>query len=368
MPILAVLLLAGALLLTLGYHACFDGYRKLLGPDKAGAAIVFPLVLFLRWSCVGGVLWICIGKGGFGGPESRGLQYFLVFLVHGVLGVVSVVSGMVRLSSTDLSERTVGALSWVPFLLPAFQAVFLLTVLFPDAIDAGSLAPVRYGALGLMGGVGLAAGGVLLALTVREHRKSEADRVQREKEEYEQERAQAEAVEKRFKALTPESSLGDWLEFRQWDKPEELRAAALKAILQRPNLGRELSERILLPDHETARIAMYFVGELEPPPATVIEAIRVRVEEVVKVAESIDPNADDSRNVLYERIHTLATGFTAAAHGLRRAGVDLRPELRKVSAACGPREKAPPRSIADSCDRVIEHFDKLDREAAAATR
>jgi len=365
MPIVAVLLMVGALLLTFGYHACFAGYKKLLGPDKAGAAITFPLILFLRWSCIAGVLWICIGKGGFGGPDSRGLQVFLVLLVHALFGVVSVLSGMLKISSSDLSERTVSAMSWVPFLLPAFQAVVVLTMLFPGAFEAGSLAPVRYGSMALMGAVGLAAGVVLSAMSIREHRQSEAARIQREKEEGEKERAEAVAVGKRFQALTPESPLGDWMEFRMWDKPEEMRAAALKAIVQRPNLGRELSERILLPDHEAARVAMYFVGELEPPPADVIDAIRARVDEVVKVAESIDPNADDSRNVLYARIHTLSTGFTAAAHGLRRAGVDLRPELRKVSEACGPREKAPPRSIADSCDRVIQHYDQVDQQAAA---
>ena len=38
-----------------------------------------------------------------------------------------------------------------------------------------------------------------------------------------------------------------------------------------------------------------------------------------------------------------------------------------ASAACGPREKMPPRSIADSCDRVIEHYDQLD-QAATSTK
>src|SRR5262245_3478481 len=126
MPIVAVLLLVGALLLTFGYHACFAGYQKLLGPDRAGAAAVFPLVLFLRWSCLAGVFWICLQNGGFGGPDTRALQVFLVFLVHVVLGVVSVISGMLKISSTDLSERTVSAMSWAPFLIPAFQAVVVL--------------------------------------------------------------------------------------------------------------------------------------------------------------------------------------------------------------------------------------------------
>src|SRR5262249_48601759 len=130
----------------------------------------------------------------------------------------------------------------------------------------------------------------------------------------------------------------------------------------------ELSERILSTDHETARVAMYFVGELEPPPAGVADAVRARCAEIVRVAESIDPQAEDSCPQLYARVHTLSTGVTAAAHGLRRAGVDIRPELKAVAAATGPREKVGPRDIAGPCERIIAYFDKLDQEQATPAR
>jgi hypothetical protein len=126
---------------------------------------------------------------------------------------------------------------------------------------------------------------------------------------------------------------------------------------RRPDFVPLIRERILAPDHETARDALYAIGEMRPAPAALADAVRARAAEIVRIAESIEPG-EGSRNRLYDQAHTLATGIVAAAFGLRDAGVDLRPELRAIAEATRPREGNPPLAIADSAERVAAYFDR----------
>lgn len=109
----------------------------------------------------------------------------------------------------------------------------------------------------------------------------------------------------------------------------------------RPDLAPALVDRIGSEDPETARHAMYLVGDLDPPPAAAGEAVKARLADVLAIARAIDPAAPDSREQLYAQAHLLADGVLAAAGGLRRAGIDLRPELRLMAAATRDREKEP---------------------------
>src|SRR5262249_41697636 len=151
--ILAVIMLVLAGVFSFLYQACLEDFERLAGPDRAGAQISFGIVLFLRWVCLAVVLCICVSKGGLAWPPSRAGQYFLVFVVHILLGFVSLFSATLKTLPNSLSDGMISAMGWVPYLLPAFQAIFALTVLFPGALEPGSIAPVRHGALGLMGAV-----------------------------------------------------------------------------------------------------------------------------------------------------------------------------------------------------------------------
>lgn len=366
MTLTAVVLMIVAGLLTLGYHASMADYHRLAGPDRAGVEIVFAILLLLRWTCLAGILVLCVKKGAFDGRMPREGQYFLAFLAHALLGVVSLLSGLARISRTSLSDGTVSALSWVPYLLPAAEIAFVVTVLWPDALEAGSLQPVRLGLLGMVGAIGLAAGCVLIVLTLRESREKAERTAGVQREEDAKQKAKEDAENQAFRALTPESPLPQWFVFLEWNIPDARRKEAREAILKRPRLAEDLSGMIRSADAETARKAMYFVGEMAPPPAGVAEAIRARAAEIVTIAQSIDPAAADSRDQLYARAHTLSTGVTAAAHGLRRAGVDIRPELRSMAEVCHEREKAEPRDIAGPCSRIIKHFEDLDRRNIAS--
>lgn len=187
-----------------------------------------------------------------------------------------------------------------------------------------------------------------------------------EPEPPEQEPTVQERKEQAFAAIAPDAPTEDWLDLTTLDTPEHVRRAAIAMVSGRPDLGPALVERIGSEDPETARDAMYLVGEMQPPPAIVGDAIKARIGDVLHIARAIDPEAKDSREQLYAQAHVLATGVLAAAHGLRRAGIDIRPELSLMADATRDREKAPPRSIADAAERIVDYFDQLDREKATS--
>jgi len=117
-----------------------------------------------------------------------------------------------------------------------------------------------------------------------------------------------------------------------------------------------------------ANRAMRFVSETPNPPAEIADTVRERARFVVGVAEAIDPNLPDSRQVLYRRVAELADGVRRAAWGLFRAGADLRPELRTMAEACGPREKDYPRDISDECHAMIMFISDVEKQNAPAAR
>ncbi len=159
-----------------------------------------------------------------------------------------------------------------------------------------------------------------------------------------------------FASLPAEAPTVDFLTFVSATWRDEVYDQALRVARARPDFVAALAARIAAPDHEAARDAMYVIGEMRPAPAELADAVRARAAEVVRIAEAIDPAAEDSRDRLYAEAHELAIGIVAAAFGLRAAGVDLGRELRAMAEACRPREKLPPHAIADAADRVAAYL------------
>ncbi|MEO3471847.1 hypothetical protein AAFN86_08280 [Roseomonas sp. CAU 1739] len=159
----------------------------------------------------------------------------------------------------------------------------------------------------------------------------------------------------------PDAPTEAWLAFTGVAVPLEIRARALAAVRDRPDFVPLMEARIASDDADTARDAMYLVGEMRPAPAALGDAVRRRAAGIVAMAEAIDPADPNSLALLYDRTHTLTTGVFAAAFGLRAAGVDIRPELRAIAAAAAPREKDQ-RDIVGMMERVVAYFDRLDRE------
>jgi hypothetical protein len=175
---------------------------------------------------------------------------------------------------------------------------------------------------------------------------------------------EAERQAQRMAALAPDAPVEQWLAFTALDTPAELRSRAVEVVTPRADLAAGLLARLAGDNPVVARDTMYLIGEMKPPPAEVADGVRRWVGLILEAAQRVDPAAPDSREVLYAMVHVPATGVHAAAFGLRRAGVDLRPELRAIAEATREREKASPRVIAEGSERIIAYFDKLDREAA----
>jgi hypothetical protein len=169
-----------------------------------------------------------------------------------------------------------------------------------------------------------------------------------------------ERPESAFDRLPADASTGDWLALMSLDTPPQIREQAATVLAGRMDLVPALVARIAAPDPVVARDAMYFIGQLKPPPPAVAEAVKARAVDIIHMAEAIDPAAPDSRERLYAQAHVLATGVLAAAHGLQLAGIDLRPELRAMAEATREREKAAPRDIADAAERITAYFDQLE--------
>lgn len=159
-----------------------------------------------------------------------------------------------------------------------------------------------------------------------------------------------------FAALPADAQTVEILAFVSAIWRDDVYDQALRIARARPDFVAALAARIAAPEHGAARDAMYVIGEMRPAPAELGDTVRARAAEVVRIAESIDPAAEDSRDRLYAEAHELAIGIVAAAFGLRAAGVDLGPELRAMAEACRPREKLPPHAIADAADRVAAYL------------
>jgi hypothetical protein len=313
-----------------------------------------------RWIVMAGLLGLCVSRGTFGWPTERWAQYFVVFAAHFVLGLATICAAIGGLGCTSGIPTVLSrALAAFTVIIPAMQILFIGWFLHPGLYKNLDPAAVRHitnnslavfaASAALFGSVGLTAWIMNQVDTSRSHAQLQAEKKAKEDSKEAEESRQ-------FAALRPDSPLEDWMKFLEYPYSEMRRKAAKQGILARPTLGRDLAEVIVSPDAELSARAMYLVGELNPPPVEVAEAVRRQVKLVIEIAEMVNPANPSSRNILYERVHRLVCGVTAASRGLWRIRVDIRPELRAIASACGPREQAPPHDIEAECNLVIRYL------------
>jgi hypothetical protein len=317
-----------------------------------------------RWICMAILLVLCVANGAFAWPESRAAQYSLVLIVHLAIGFGAICAGLGGLGVTSgVPDWLSRILALSTIMVPSVQIVFAAWFLNPGlhkGLDAAAMRHTTNTFLTVFASLVCLfslAGVVAWAITTKD---TTSRRHNYEREREARQRGQQEAEDNSCRALTPQSPLANWMPFLEYPNSEEHQRAALDAILKRPKLAEELSELIASSDERLSVKAMYFVGKMFPPPVEVAEAVREQAHLVTKIAEEIDPTSPNSRNVLYEKVHARAHGVLAAAHGLYRAHVDLRPELRAMADACGPREQAPPRDIKSGCEQIIHYFELLE--------
>jgi hypothetical protein len=345
-----------------------------LGPDRAGSGVVCFMLQLPRWVCLAVVLMMCVAKGAFSWPSDRPAQYFLVLLVHTLLGLGCIWCGLYAMegfTGIPVPGWMIRTLTCAPLVIPATQILFAAWFLNPalrNALEASTVRMVTNYALvcfaivmlgfGIVGAHAAHCYGKIQARLLAES----AARTKAEAQ------AKASAEEQAFGALTPESPLADWLRFTEYDRSEEHRKAAREAILNRPRLAQDLSAGIDSTNAEVSMKLMYFVGELPHPPAAVADAVRAQAQRVVRIAKEIDPAAANSRDMLYEKAHNIAAGVQAAAFGLQRAGVNISPDLLAMADSCRDREKVSPRDIAEGCERIIAYLATPESQLPAPAR
>jgi hypothetical protein len=349
------LMLLAAALLTIGLGVFFCMPLP-LGPDRAMLGFTCFFIQIPRWIFLAGLLALCVSRGAFTWPTERWAQYFVVFTAHFLLGVAAICAALGGLGVTSGVPGVLSrAMALSTVLIPAMQIAFIGWFLHPNWHRNLDPAAVRH-----IVNVSLAVFGATVALFGTAWLISNADtartRNERQAQEQAKEDAKVDKESRQFAALRPDSPLEEWMKFLDYPHSEARRKATRQAILARANLGRDLAEVIVSPDAELSAKAMHFVGELTPPPSEVAEAVRRQARLIVELAEMVDPANPASRNILYERVFGLADGVTSAARGLWRLGVDIRPELRAIAAACGPREQVPPHDIQAGCELVIKYL------------
>jgi hypothetical protein len=356
-----VIAIAALLTIGLGIFFCMPLPP---GPDRAMIGLVCVFAQTPRWICMAILLGLCVANGAFAWPENRVAQYVIVFIVHVAIGFGAICAGLGGLGVTSgMPDWLSRILALSTIVVPTIQIVFAAWFLNPGlhkALDAGTMRYTTNVFLAIFAGlvaVFSLAGVVACAMTTKD---TKTRRHNHKQEQEARQRAQQEAEDNAFRALTPQSPVADWMPFLEYPNSEEHQRAALDAILKRPKLGEELSVLIASDDERMSIKAMYFVGKMFPPPVEVIEAVREQAHLVAKIAEEIDPASPNSRNILYEKVHARAHGVLAAAEGLYRAHVDLRSELRAMAEVCGPREQAPPRDIKSGCEQIIHYFELLE--------
>src|SRR5262245_4284949 len=71
------------------------------GPDRAMMGITCFFLQTPRWICMAIVLGFCVARGALTWPASRGLQFLVVFIVHGALGLGAICAGLGGLGVTS---------------------------------------------------------------------------------------------------------------------------------------------------------------------------------------------------------------------------------------------------------------------------
>ena len=351
MRIAANLCLALSVLLTLPLAPFVDSLRRLAGPDRTGAAFQYFIVCGPRWILMAVALFPLVSRGGFDWTHaSRGVQGVLVFIVHVAMGVTSIWALFIAEQRSNPARQ-----AWIPlsFVIPLVVAAFAAAAWNPEL---GVSPPLVRGALVSAAGLSLLA---LVAGSVGAAVAGQRRARENEREQADRERLRHEHLAK-MAALPADAPLEEW--FRWIHGEDDVESTARAAIKAHPRLGPELARLVRAEDKLLAREAMAFFSYLhEPPPPEPLEAVRDRLRGLVQAAEALPPSPPDAREALFEREERIFNGVLCALDVVRRAGLDLRPELRALAALAAPVDAAIPNSPGKSSRAYYVRYDSEER-------
>lgn len=152
----------------------------------------------------------------------------------------------------------------------------------------------------------------------------------REAQRADQSEAEAKAA---FAALTPQSSLEQWLKFTHYAQPEERRKAAGRALARRADVVPGLSAIIRSPDKDQSDLALRAVALMEPPPeglGVAVAEVGHRIADQIRTVNATSLEADPSYTLAGE-VSVRFAGWSEAARVLHgRPGADLRPVMEEI--------------------------------------
>lgn len=137
----------------------------------------------------------------------------------------------------------------------------------------------------------------------------------------------------KFAALSQESSLDEWLPYVAYGMPEKRAQPAMLAIAARPNLAKELTERILSSDTEKSADTLRFIDKLPAPPAELDPVMKRCGQLIAEDIRKFNPTPVEE-DPSYQGAANVSIRFNAwmeAARYLReKRQLDLSPELGEI--------------------------------------
>ena len=365
MSVLANVLIVMAVLLTAGL-----GYFLSLptpgAPDRAGLAVVLPILQTPRWICLAFLMSLCVARGAFAWPAGRSGQYFVVLAVHVLLGIVAVVCTAILMDQNSQSTKVshwVGYLAQVPaFVMPLLQMIFAAWILNPALrgnLDPRTVRTVNNRAIAsfalLLIGLGVIATIAVLNGLARDAR----ERAQNPTLEKTKEIPKEIADEQRFRGLTPDAPISEWLPYTTYGTPEERKNSALTALAQRPRLVEELSTELASENWDRVKQALYAIELLPPaPPAGLAEPFHDTGQRIVEGLQEAESSrwSREQRDCILAQWEVCAGAYIAAARGLHQAGVDVHPGLRAIVEAAQKHDSTHAREIVRVYDFYLQEW------------
>jgi len=277
-----------------------------IGPDRIGGTIVCFFLLAARWMCMSIPLLRAASQGAFSSEQGGGGP-------GAALGMVAVYSILELYSFLCASEKSAGPFIILPILMPVTIGLYMFWW-FSRGLAAPAPPWMRWAALGSTVGVmifGLVVGGIITG--IQEWREKDPAHI-----------AEQDALGRRalYHMPNPNDSITQPLSFIGPDEAADLRAEALAALANRPNLIPELAQELERQNLHEASNAIRYMAQMEPAPPQQLLAPFRRFVEFLK-QDIQEQHTDDS----------LVESLNAAIRGAHALQVNIRPELAEMAEA-----------------------------------
>jgi hypothetical protein len=168
------------------------------------------------------------------------------------------------------------------------------------------------------------------------------------------------AEDQKFRALTPDTPISEWLPYTAYGTPDERKKKALIALAHRPRLVEEMSAELASENLDTVKQALYAIELLPPAPpaglAVPFHEAGQRIADGLQEAGSSHWSPQE-HNAILAQWDVCAGAFMAAARGLRQASVDVRPELRTIVEAARAYDNQNAHEIVRVYDFYLREFE-----------